>query len=758
MKIELKYNPYKVETEIVVNGKALKPGSFLNEVENKRLQEWVESFPKEISEEVGVEDYSLDFYGTQLDFDDVVYAFEHSEKFKAIKPVYCGQEVRDSDKIEQIKELFEEVKAGEFEELKTPELVKTFEDVYSNTFEASVVATMSAGKSTLINALLGQDLMPSKQEACTAIITKIEDDDRDTRYFDAKKYSEEGEVLDAIETISPDELQNWNEDSSTSKVELIGNIPFVSTENTKLVLVDTPGPNNSRNENHAKKTYESLGKSSKTLIIYILNASQLKTNDDERTLRRIADSMKVGDKKSRDRYIFVVNKLDQYKPGKDDIAGSLKGVKEYLEDFGIVDPNIFGVSAQNALEIRTLMKDKSYEDLDEEDLDEEDLRLKIRRVNRYEDYHFEKYAPLIPSHQKNIQSRLKKAEVGKDKKEEALIHSGIPSVEEAIKLYVNKYAVPQKIKTMVDTFHGTLDSLKVREKLEGSLRNNEIKREELDYHIKLVEQKIEDKTDKKEKFSSSLSDESLINLVEKHSENLINEASKELDTITAFTKGEKYEEKEARVKYDLVKTKIKKLIVDMELKAEEVLTDNVNKRVEELVAYYESITKDLFENSGESEKLIIDPFKLSGFNATSYSKDNLTKLIQEEDIVIGTNIVSNSTWYKPWTWFSEREVDVTETRTYIDAGDFMMLFSPATTEIHIFFKKMSTRAKRNQEKIDDYFDKEFDRFDKQLHQVLTDLKDKTATMNNTELDIKKNQEQIVWLNGISEKLDEILAI
>lgn len=36
-----------------------------------------------------------------------------------------------------------------------------------------VVATMSAGKSTLINALLRQKLMPAKQEACTATITEI---------------------------------------------------------------------------------------------------------------------------------------------------------------------------------------------------------------------------------------------------------------------------------------------------------------------------------------------------------------------------------------------------------------------------------------------------------------------------------------------------------------------------------------------------------------------------------------------------------
>ena len=52
-----------------------------------------------------------------------------------------------------------------------------FDLAMSDDFEVCVVATMSAGKSTLINAMLGSKLMPSKQEACTAIITRIKDED-----------------------------------------------------------------------------------------------------------------------------------------------------------------------------------------------------------------------------------------------------------------------------------------------------------------------------------------------------------------------------------------------------------------------------------------------------------------------------------------------------------------------------------------------------------------------------------------------------
>ena len=44
-------------------------------------------------------------------------------------------------------------------------------------YNVAVCATMSAGKSTFINAMLGSDYIPSKNEACTAKITTIRDND-----------------------------------------------------------------------------------------------------------------------------------------------------------------------------------------------------------------------------------------------------------------------------------------------------------------------------------------------------------------------------------------------------------------------------------------------------------------------------------------------------------------------------------------------------------------------------------------------------
>lgn len=53
--------------------------------------------------------------------------------------------------------------------------------------------------------------------------------------------------------------------------------------------------------------------------------------------------------------------------------------------------------------------------------------------------------------------------------DEALIHTGVPSLEAAIKQYVEKYARPAKIRTLVDTFRGRLESSGIIAKLEQGI-------------------------------------------------------------------------------------------------------------------------------------------------------------------------------------------------------------------------------------------------------------------------------------------------
>lgn len=763
MKIELLYNPYKVETIIKRDGIELKPGSFLDKIKNSRLQEWIEDFPDDIVNELSSDDYHLTFFGTTVDYDDVIYAFEHSKKYNHIKLNFCESRVTESDKINQIKDLFEEIQNGPFEELKSENIIKAFKDSLGNEFESSVVATMSSGKSTLINALMRQDLMPSKHEACTAVITKIKDDNRSAQVIDGIQCDETGKELKKIINICLKDLEDWNAMEQTSDVKLTGNIPFVDSENTKLVLIDTPGPNNSRNKAHGQMTEKSLGKSAKNLIIYVLNATQLATADDQKNLEKISDTMKSGGKKSKDRFLFVVNKLDEYRPGRDDINGALDRVRDYLEGFGIENPNIYGLSAQNALDLRIMATDKSYEQLDEDIDDEDDLKAAIRKSIRAEDHYFEKYAPLVPSLQRIIDRKLKIAIENDDKREQALIHSGILSLEEGINLYVNKYAVPHKIKTLIDTFKGKLDELDLIKKLEVEIANDESKKKALELKIQVIKEKIDNKEQGIKEFREDKESNNLIKTAEKETIKLINDASDKLDEISKQLKDSLDNEKrfsfeEAKNIHGELIEEVEKIKINLESGVNDLLNENLEKQVVEMLDSYKKITQDLFD-SNDSD-FSFDPLVLSDFKDVSGNSETLRSYIEKEVSVVNTRYISNKKWYNPFSWFkSDTKIEEKETKEYIKATDIILEFiAPVITNLHESRTSIMEKVEEDQLDLDKYFTKEFEKFDQSIHENLLKIMEESNKKDLTEAELQEKIIKKEWLENTSKQVDSILSI
>ena len=68
--IFIKYNPYRLETSITIDGAAPKQNSRLN-FGDRRLQEWIEELPEILFEECSSRDFKMTFHGTILDYEDV---------------------------------------------------------------------------------------------------------------------------------------------------------------------------------------------------------------------------------------------------------------------------------------------------------------------------------------------------------------------------------------------------------------------------------------------------------------------------------------------------------------------------------------------------------------------------------------------------------------------------------------------------------------------------------------------------------------
>ena len=80
-KVDIAYNPYKLTTSIYVNGKMPKQNSSLN-VENRRLQEWVDKMSGILVDEYPDNNYEIHFTGTQVDYDDLTTSFSANKNIK----------------------------------------------------------------------------------------------------------------------------------------------------------------------------------------------------------------------------------------------------------------------------------------------------------------------------------------------------------------------------------------------------------------------------------------------------------------------------------------------------------------------------------------------------------------------------------------------------------------------------------------------------------------------------------------------------
>ena len=465
--VYVKYNPYRLETTLKVNGRDISTDSILYKVtKGKRLQEWIGKFPKMLREELNAVDFALEFCGMALDWDDFEDAFEQAEREGLVKisdlKYIAGNS--DDDINDKIVTIFQELQDGPIDDFRDPKLLRAFESTNNSIFPVNVIATMSSGKSTLINALLGNKLMPSKNEACTATITEILD--VDNPHFSAVVYDGDNGMIQEVPELTLEIMGELNDDENVHRISAEGDIPFLDSKSTALMLVDTPGPNNAQNQAHKNTTYRAINSDSNNLILYVLNGTQLSTNDDAALLHYVADQIKKGGKQVRDRFLFVINKMDQFNPEEEDIGKAVLSAKRYLATYGIEDPQIFPCSAFTALNIRTYFEGIDIDNLTRAQermlpLTARDTLPMIDKFVYYESMHLEKYSTLSPSAQQELNFRLSQAVANNDTKEQALIHSGIYSIEAAITAYVKKYAKTKKVKDLVESFQEVLESSEV---------------------------------------------------------------------------------------------------------------------------------------------------------------------------------------------------------------------------------------------------------------------------------------------------------
>jgi hypothetical protein len=762
--INIKYNPYKVETEITVDGALPKNNSRLN-VGEDRLQEWIEDLPEWLREEYNTKEFKITFRGTTLDYEDVVSVAEESKKsgMNIICNHIPAKEVKDKERL--ISDIFERIQNGPFEELKQKDIINAFKLARERVFPVNVVATMSAGKSTLINALLQRRLMPAKQEACTATITEIKDSD--STDFSAKVYDKSQILIETHPVLTLEIMRTVNDNNLVSVIKVEGNIPFINSDDVTLVLVDTPGPNNSRDEEHKKATYNMLDESSKTLVLYILNATQLEVNDDFNLISHVADSMRVKGKQSKDRFLFVVNKLDDFKKDEDSVDGALSKVKKYLEKHGIENPNVFPASALTALDIRTTFKDIDFANIDLDSMSPEGFEVyaKIRKINSNPDLHLEQKAPLTPSIRGEINMMLSRAKETKNMKAEALVHTGIIPIETAIKMYITKYAKTAKIKNIVDTFTKKLEDARSFEKTKQDIASKKEEQGEILRQIEGIREKLTN-AEQGKSFKDEIDKISFDSDVLGIARDIVGNAQGRIKGKIDELRGKELEKQAVDSIVISFEQFSKQLEAEIQVKLEKAIFDKVSKSANECIEKYSERIKGLSDEISVGG-ITIKPFDfLSGeFNPKSSIDHIFESIGQTKKRGTGqTETVRNPErkgfwgffkFWKPWNI----EEEIFEDVKYIKGEDFATRYF-ADFQVHLMgHKEIAEKyAKEAAQGVKKEFKSNFEKLDNLILKKMNELENCASDNSKMEQIIAETQSRLDWLEKIQSDVQKILEI
>jgi GTP-binding protein EngB required for normal cell division len=253
-----------------------------------------------------------------------------------------------------------------------------------------VTATMSAGKSTFINALTGKYICLSQNMACTSKIHSIVN----KAFEDGYSYEYD---YDLVMTAGREELLNDNELNNSDKIVVSTSFNGVLRDK-RVIVSDSPGVNFSGDKEHKKITDRLITGRNYNLLVYVMNATQLATDDEDEHLEFVKQAI------GRTPVIFVINKIDSYNIEEEDVIGTIQRQIQYLEKKGFKNPIVCPVSSRAGY----LAKQYQLGSLSE--IEENEFRICIKKLkqmelSRYYNKYFENIK--IPNSDKKDEQLLK---------------------------------------------------------------------------------------------------------------------------------------------------------------------------------------------------------------------------------------------------------------------------------------------------------------------------------------------------------------
>lgn len=195
------------------------------------------------------------------------------------------------------------------------------------------VANMSAGKSTLINALIGKKINRSMSQACTAKLHYIFSKAFEDGYVYKYDY-----LLDL--NANHESLMTDNPQNMFNKITVGTAFELTVPSEARACFVDTPGANFSMDATHGEICHRAVSREKYNTLVYVFSAGTTGINDEFEYLNFIKEKGR-----KRCRLIFLLNKLDEYNSNEDSVDDSLQKIHTDLKKIGFENYQLCPVSA-----------------------------------------------------------------------------------------------------------------------------------------------------------------------------------------------------------------------------------------------------------------------------------------------------------------------------------------------------------------------------------------------------------------------------
>ena len=209
---------------------------------------------------------------------------------------------------------------------------------------------------------------------------------------------------------------------------------------------------------------------------------------------------------------------------------------------------------------------------------------------------------------------------------------------------------------------------------------------------------------------------------------------------------------------------IPKLEQDVQTDLEKVIHDTVINSAKKILEDYHKHIQSLLEaqdvqksDFGFQSTLRLMKAKLPNLDGL-LRKYSWTETYEEK---IGEREVSDSTWYKPWTWFSSHTEDIMKTRKreMVDGTKLMEeIFDPVYQAFNTNLDAAQKEAEAQTKKFKEYFMGEIEKLDGAMQKKAKEMKEVSSDTKSLQQKIKENEQRKVWLARFQEKLDEVLNV